>query len=134
MLVVEPSLGTRVVYRKAYRGPGSKWADVSLELRVVMHKCEACDRRPSSPARLQAAHLVSEYELFLLGLRERYLLDRRGLVALCRPCHRAFDLVAVGVLDERRMKPRTVKRLRARYRRSRNASRRSSCGAPGSSP
>jgi hypothetical protein len=117
MLVVEPGLDDRARYRKTYRGPGSQWTAVSLELRVVENECAVCGRRPSSPTRLQAAHLVSEFELFLLGLRERYLCDRRGLVALCRPDHRAFDLVVVGVFDERRLNPRTVKQLRSRVRR-----------------
>jgi hypothetical protein len=116
MLVVEPAAAAKP-YRKSYRGPGSPWPDVSLEVRVIIGECESCGRRPTSPTRLQAAHLVSEYELFLLGLRQRYLCDRRGLVALGRPCHWAFDLVAVGVLAEERMVPGMGKRLRARHRR-----------------
>jgi len=67
MLVVEPELDDRARYRRAYRGPGSRWAEVSLELRVVENEYTVCGRRPASPTRLRAAHLVSEYELFLLG-------------------------------------------------------------------
>ncbi len=111
-LIIEPPPGVR--YRRRRRGP--PWAEVSTRLRVLALACEVCGRRPAALARLQCAHLVSEFELFFLGLRDRYLLDERNLAVLCRPCHRAFDL-DVGVLDERRLAPRQVARLRARYQR-----------------
>ena len=101
-------------YWRAPRGPA--WAKVSTRLRVLALVCEVCTRRPVAIARLQCAHLLSEFELFHLGLRDRYLVDERNLAVLCRPCHRAFDL-DLGVLDERRMAPRQVSRLRARYQR-----------------
>jgi len=109
-LVVEPD--SRVRYRRAFRGP--KWADVSARLRVLALVGEVCGWRPVAIAQLQCAHLVSEFELFLLGLRDRYLLDERNLGVLCRPCHRAFDLW-LGVLDERRMAPAQATRLRRRF-------------------
>src|SRR2546422_2853368 len=108
-LVIAAPPGVR--YRRARRGPA--WAEVSTRLRVLVLACEVCGRRPVAIARLQCAHLVSEFELFLLGLRDRYLLDERNLAVLCRPCHRAFDLW-LGVLEAGRMAPRQVTRLRRR--------------------
>jgi hypothetical protein len=81
---------------------------------VLALVCEVCGWRPVAIARLQCAHIVSEFELFLLVLRDRYLLDKRNLGVPCRPCHRAFDLW-LGVPDVRRMAPAHATRLRRRF-------------------
>lgn len=94
-------------YRPIHRGDA--WREVSLWIRVSAGACECCQRRLISPARLHAGHLVAEVELWALGVRGRYLLDRRGLAALCKRCHEAFDVLVVGV---RRLAGRRVVRLR----------------------
>lgn len=102
-------------YRKAVRGPD--WRAVSLAVRVAAGACQSCGRHVGNTARLQAGHLAAEHELWCLGLRERYLLDRRGLVALCKPCHGLFDLFVQRTRDVRWIGPhRLVRLLRWRLR------------------
>lgn len=98
-------------YRKAVRG--SEWRRVSLEVRVAAAGCQCCGRQVGNVSRLQAAHLAAEAELHALGpaVRATYLLDRRGLVALCKPCHGAFDVFMVGVRDARWLGERRLGRL-----------------------
>jgi hypothetical protein len=91
-----------------------------LELRVVEAACACCGRHLSRPGYLQGAHLVAERELFDLGggVRARYLCDRRGVVALCRRCHAALDVLVVGVRDRRWIGARRLvqlQRWRARH-------------------
>src|SRR5438309_3447233 len=96
-MIVELPPGVLSGYRRAFRGP--RWADVSITLRVEHNACEICRLRPREMHVLEAAHLVAEVELWALGLRDAYLVDRRGLACLCGSCHTAFDLVVCGVRD-----------------------------------
>jgi hypothetical protein len=114
-VLVELTSTHLAAYRKAHRG--DRWRAVSIELRVTMNRCEVCDLRPREMYVLEAAHLVSEFEMFALGLRERFLFDRRGLSVLCSSCHTAFDLIVCGVRDPSRMTRLQAARARGRHRR-----------------
>lgn len=98
-------------YRPAVRG--TDWEQVSLAVRVSAGRCECCQRQVGTVSRLQAAHLVAEVELHAMGpgVRERYLLDRRGLMALCRACHGLFDLFTQRTRDVRWISPHRLARL-----------------------
>lgn len=98
-------------YRPAVRG--TDWEQVSLAVRVSAARCESCQRQVGTVSRLQAAHLVAEVELHAMGpgVRARFLLDRRGLVALCRACHGLFDLFTQRTRDVRWIGPHRLARL-----------------------
>jgi hypothetical protein len=114
-VVVQSPVAPPVKYRPKFRG--REWRDVSTDVRVQAWRCEACDKRPRHLSELQGAHLVSERELHDLGLRDEFLLDRRGVVSLCPICHLVLDVLVVGVRDPRWLHPSLVGRLRARLHR-----------------
>src|SRR5712664_1399645 len=64
-LIVEPDAALAATYRRAPRGEA--WAAVSGRIRIAALVCAVCERRPPTIGGLDGAHLVSEFEMFLIG-------------------------------------------------------------------
>ena len=66
---------------------GETWRAISERMRAEAGKCAVC----GEAVELQVAHLIAEYELFLLGCQAAYVFDERNLCVLCADCHDIFD-------------------------------------------
>lgn len=94
-LVVQPERWRRGRWYKPFPRL-EEWRELSRRIRrAAGWRCEQCGRTRAQlrdVVPLQCAHLVAEYELWLLGLHvPRFVFDERNLVSLCAQCHESFD-------------------------------------------